>query len=178
MRKKLERIYGHRHLHFITCSCYRRRPLLRTARKRDVFLKILEETRARNQFLLIGYVVMPEHIHLLISEPKRGTPSTVMQVLKQRVARALLARRRKRISNQLKLWVEGTGVGTRSFWQRRFYDFNVWSKKKRIEKLNYMHKNPVKRSLVADPKLWEWSGYRFYQYGERNLCTPNLGPER
>jgi putative transposase len=61
----------------------------------------------------------------------------------------------------------------RSFWQRRFYDFNVWSRKKRIEKLNYMHMNPVKRGLVAEAKLWAWSSYRFYQYGEENLCMPD-----
>ena len=57
--------------------------------KRDVFLKILDEVRTRYEFLLVGYVVMPEHIHLLISEPRVGTPSTVTQVLKQRVSRAL-----------------------------------------------------------------------------------------
>ena len=60
----LERQYGQRHLHFITCSCYRRRPLLGTARKRDAFLRILHEVRERYQFWLIGYVVMPENIHL------------------------------------------------------------------------------------------------------------------
>jgi putative transposase len=82
-KNRLERRYGQRHLHFITCSCYQRRPLLGTARKRDVFLKILDEVRTRYQFSLVGYVVMPEHIHLLISEPKVGNPSTVMQALKQ-----------------------------------------------------------------------------------------------
>jgi len=56
---------------------------------------------------------------------------------------------------QLSLWKDA--AVHRSFWQRRFYDFNVWSWKKRIEKLNYMHMNPVKRGLVADAKLWAWS---------------------
>ena len=60
-----------------------------------------------------------------------------------------------------------------SFWQRRFYDFNVWSTKKRHEKLHYMHFNPVQRGLVTDPRLWAWSSYRFYRYGERSTCTPN-----
>jgi REP element-mobilizing transposase RayT len=92
---KLERRYGQRHLHFITCSCYRRRPLLGTARKRDAFLRILNEVREGHKFWLVGYVVMPEHIHLLISEPKVGTPSTVMQVLKQRVARRLRRKTRR-----------------------------------------------------------------------------------
>ena len=65
MRNKLERRYGQRQLHFITCSCYRRRPLLGTGRRRDAFLRILNEVRERYQFWLVGYVVMPEHIHLL-----------------------------------------------------------------------------------------------------------------
>jgi REP element-mobilizing transposase RayT len=96
MGNKLERRYGQRHLHFITCSCYRRQPLLGTRRKRDAFLRILNEVRERYQFWLVGYVVMPEHIHLLISEPQVGMPSTVMQVLKQRVARALRRKARRR----------------------------------------------------------------------------------
>jgi putative transposase len=176
LENRLERRYGQRHLHFITCSCYRRRALLGTAGKRDAFLRILDEVRMRYEFLLVGYVVMPEHIHLLISEPKIGTPSTVMQVLKQRVARAL--RKKKRSNpNQMHLWQGAPDNGTRSFWQRRFYDFNVWSKRKRIEKLNYMHMNPVKRGLVTDPKLWPWSSYRFYQYGEKNACTPDREPK-
>ncbi len=179
MRNKLERRYGQRHLHFITCSCYRRRALLGTARKRDAFLRILNEVRERYRFWLVGYVVMPEHIHLLISEPQVGTPSTVMQVLKQRVARSLRRKAPRRSdAQQMRLWSEAPGEGLRSFWQRRFYDFNVWSRKKRIEKLHYMHRNPVKRGLVAEPRLWEWSSYRFYQYGEKSVCTPAREPQQ
>jgi len=177
LKNRLERRYGQGHLHFITCSCYRRKPLLDTARKRDAFLKILDGVRTRYQFLLVGYVVMPEHIHLLLSEPKVGNPSMVMQVLKQRVARSLRRKGRRRSVNQLLLWGAGPGALPRSFWQRRFYDFNVWSKKKRIEKLNYMHMNPVKRGLVADAKMWAWSSYRFYQYGEKTSCAPDVEPK-
>jgi REP element-mobilizing transposase RayT len=101
LKNRLERRYGQHHLHFITCSCYRRRPLLGTARKRDAFLKILDEVRERYQFSLVGYVVMPEHIHLLISEPEVLNPSTVMQALKQRVARSLRRKGRRRNLNQL-----------------------------------------------------------------------------
>ena len=50
----------------------------------------------------------------------------------------------------------------RRFWQRRFYDFNVWSLKKRVEKLHYMHMNALKRKLVDHPKDWPWSSYSFY----------------
>jgi hypothetical protein len=80
----LHRTYGAHHLHFITSSCYRRLPFLRTARCRDTFLTILEQTRPRYRFVVVGYVVMPEHIHLLLTEPEVGSLSTAMQVLKQR----------------------------------------------------------------------------------------------
>ena len=66
--KGLHRPYGLRHLHFITCSCYRRLPLFASARAKNLFVKILDDVRNRNGFALAGYVVMPNHIHLLIGE--------------------------------------------------------------------------------------------------------------
>ena len=166
MTQGLHRYYGARHLHFITCSCYRRAPLLGTARRRDLFLTILEQARRRYGFAVMGYVVMPEHVHLLISEPEAGTPSTVMQVVKQRFARRVLAQlRRTRRPGQLSLW-DGEAVEAGHVWQRRFYDFNVWSECKRMEKLRYMHRNPVKRGLVGEAEQWRWSSYRQYAYGE------------
>ena len=122
---------------------------------------ILGQVRDRYGFSLVGYVVMPEHIHLLISEPVKGTPSIVIQVLKQRVSRRL--RHKKRTpSAQLKLTFENNADSLPRLWQRRFYDFNVWSLKKKIEKLHYMHMNPLKRKLVAHPKDWPWSSFSFY----------------
>ena len=90
------RCYGGGYLHFITTSSYQRKAWLETASRRDLFLRVLEETRRRYRFVVVGYVVMPEHVHLLISEPEIGTPSTVMQVLKQRFAHQLLRRLRQR----------------------------------------------------------------------------------
>src|SRR5215831_13907406 len=94
MPSGLHRTYGAHHLHFITCSCYHRLPFLKSAKARDRFLAILEQTRERYRFVVVGYVVMPEHVHLLVTEPEVGSPSTVRQVVKQRTARALLPRRR------------------------------------------------------------------------------------
>jgi putative transposase len=172
MPKGLKRYYGQDHLHYLTCSCYHRQPWLATPRRRDTFLQILEETRQRYGFVVVGYVVMPDHIHLLISEPERGTPSTVMQVVKQRYARSVL-RREMRISVQSELWPDSE----EHVWQRRFYDFNVWSARKRIEKLRYMHRNPVKRGLVLEAEQWEWSSFRSYAYQEVGRVGVNLWPE-
>jgi len=57
----------------------------------------------------------------------------------------------------------------RRFWQRRFYDFNVWSDAKRKEKLHYMHANPVRERLVKHPKEWPWSSFSFYAKDEQGL---------
>jgi len=66
MKRNLKRYYGAGDLHFITCSCYRRQLLPSTPRRRDLLLTVLEQVRKRYQFVVVGYVIMPEHIHLLI----------------------------------------------------------------------------------------------------------------
>ncbi|HZQ92040.1 MAG TPA: transposase [Terriglobales bacterium] len=169
----LKRYYGAQHLHFITSSCYRRQTYLGSAKRRDLFLRILEEVRKKYRFVVVGYVVMPEHFHLLISEPEVGNPSTVLQVLKQRVARRA-RRRKRRSSSQPLLWEAAEGPAT--FWQTRFYDFNVFTAKKRIEKLKYMHRNPVKRGLVTTPGLWRWSRYRAHAFDESGPVLLNQWP--
>ena len=173
MAHKLIRHYGRGHLHFITFTCYRRLPLLRSGRARNVFVQILGETRDRYGFSLVGYVVMPDHVHVLISEPARATPSSVIQVLKQRVSRRL--RRKKRApAGQLNLRFASGDDTLPRFWQRRFYDFNVWSLKKRVEKLHYMHRNPLKTRLVDHPKDWPWSSFSFYSNLKSGLIR--VGP--
>jgi putative transposase len=146
-------------------------PFLRSARSCDTFLTILEQTRQRYRFVVVGYVVMPEHIHLLLTEPEVGTPSTVMQVLKQRTARALLPKRKRGNLRQRNLF--GDEPKRRAFWQARSFDFNVWTTKKRVEKLRYMHHNPVKRGLVGAAEQWPWSSYRFYLLDEAGPVRVN-----
>ncbi len=136
-------------------------PLLRSVRARNIFVEILNDVRNRYGFSLVGYVVMPDHIHLLIGEPAIGTPSTVIQVLKQRVSRRL--RQKTRAFSGQREWAFAQDESyLPRFWQRRFYDFNVWSLKKRVEKLHYMHINPLKRKLADHPMDWPWSSFSFY----------------
>jgi len=132
-------------------------PLLDREQARDLLLTVLEVMRERYHFGVVGYVVMPEHVHLLISEPQIGNPSTVVQAVKLGFTRR---------------WRATTGVSGQ-FWQRRFYDFNVWSQRKEVEKLKYMHRNPVVRGLVEKPEDWRWSSYRSYVYGEDGLVRIN-----
>jgi len=166
---RLKRYYNLKHLHFITCSCYHRRPLLNTPYRRNLILRVLEQARRRYRFVVIGYVVMPEHIHLLISESEVGDPSVVMKVIKQRSARVL--RRRRPSSAQSQFWPD---TDEPKFWQKRFYDFNVWTERKQKEKLRYIHRNPVTRGLVSQPDQWAWSSFRSYAYGERGIVRVNF----
>src|SRR6476646_9837543 len=170
--KRLKRCYGGGYLHFITSSCYYRRPVMGTAARRSLFLETLEQVRRRYGFVVVGYVVMPEHFHLLISEPETGTPSTVIQVLKQRFSRQLLKSLQGRgHPAQGELWDEMLAEG--HVWQRRFYDFVVWSYAKRLEKLRYIHRNPVKRGLALKPEQWPWSSFRHYAYDEAGPVLVN-----
>ncbi len=158
----LKRYYGTGSLHFITWSCYRRKPLLGNPARRDLVLAVLELMPLRYRFAVIGYVVMPEHVHLLISEPligepMFGDPSKVIQAVKLSVSRRLA--------------IGGEFSGR--FWQSRFYDFNLWGQQKEVEKLKYMHRNPVVRGLVVSPEDWRWSSYRSYAYGEAGLVRIN-----
>ncbi len=159
MPQGLKRCYGQGDLHFVTFSCYRRLPLLVKAGARAVVVREVARVRREYGFLLVGYVVMPEHVHLLLSEPRRGTPSTVLQMLKQRVSRSMRRKRRERSSRQLRLTFPEPEQELHQFWQARFYDFNVFTEKKKREKLEYMHGNPVTRGLVEHPKDWPWSSW-------------------
>ena len=149
--------------------CYHRLPRLGTRRRRDRFLKVLEEARQRYHFVVVGYVIMPEHFHLLISEPEIGDPSVVMKVVKERFARPV--RRGGASKTQLGLWPDADQA---RIWQRRFHDFNVWSERKRLEKLRYIHRNPVKRGLVSEPDQWAWSRSSPRADGERWASRPSV----
>ncbi len=171
MTEGLSRHYGKGHLHFITFSCYHRLPLLTTAHARDIFVLELARVRTETGFRLLGYVIMPEHVHLLMSEPKIGTPSEALQKLKQRVSRKI---RGSASREPFQVEGEGNGEPLRSLWQSRFHDFCVYSNGKKKEKLNYMHANPLIRGLVTHPKDWPWSSWSFYFEGRPILVQMDV----
>jgi putative transposase len=137
-------------IHFITFSCYRRRPFLNSTRSKHVFELALERTRRQYGLLVYGYVVMPEHVHLLVSEPVRSDLAQALKSLKQGVSR-------QRIGNR------------EHFWQKRYYDFNIHLHRTYVEKLRYIHRNPVKRGLCARPEDWRWSSFVHYATGVEGI---------
>jgi putative transposase len=113
----------------------------------------LGRTSYRYEFDVSGYVVMPEHVHLLLSEPDKKLLAVALEALKLAVSKRSTPR---------------------PFWQSRYSDFNVFTEEKRVEKLHYMHANPVKRGLVEKPEDWLWSSCRYYQTGEQGRVK--IGP--
>ena len=150
MVKGLERRQKKGDVHFVTFSCFRRCAYLESVAARDLFEDALQKTQMRYRFEVLGYVVMPEHVHLLVGEPGRESLAEALQGLKLSVARR---------------------ARTKPFWLPRYYDFNVLTEEKRLEKLNYIHWNPMKRGLVDRPEDWRWSSYRYYQTGEQGRVT-------
>ena len=135
--------------HFLTFSCYRRLALLNSEAAKRTFERTLEQVREWYGFYVFGYVVMPEHVHLLVSEPREKQLSTAVQMLKHLVSREL-----------------PHPTKDTPFWQPRYYDFNVFTQKKWTEKLRYLHRNPVARGLAGAPEDWPWSSYRHWLTGE------------
>jgi REP-associated tyrosine transposase len=178
------RYYGENHLHYLTTSAYRRARLFDSERIRRHFVATLAELRAELGFRIVGYVLMPEHFHLLIWPPEAADPSQIMQKLEGRTARFVLKTLKQnrehawcgRMLQRLKLPETVHDEAHFRVWQRRFYDRNIWSDKKRLEKLNYMHHNPVKRGLVKTPGDWPWSSWRFYYLGGGSLLAMDRMP--
>ena len=153
MTRGLERFQSSGQSHFITFSCYQRLPNLREQQFCEELLAVLEEARKHFGLRVYGFVFMPEHVHLLLSEPDRSTLADAIHDIKLSLA--------KRVRG-----TQATGAGDGRFWQARYYDRNIRSYGDFVEKLRYIHRNPVKRGLVEKPEEWPWSSFRHYALGE------------
>jgi len=137
----LRRLQGGGQPHFITFSCFHRQPYLKDRAARDIFEQKFEAVRDKYGFFISAYVVMPNHVHLLISECPAALPGTCMQSLKIRVSKAL---------------------PESPFWNKRYFDVNVISEQQWVNAVSYIHRNPVKRGLVQRPEDWAWSSAKSY----------------
>src|SRR5579863_4196809 len=149
MTSGLKRFHESGQSHFLTFSCYRRKPNFSSPRVYDLFLECLERTRVRFEMQVYGYVVMPEHVHLLVSEPHKETLADAMHFLKLSFTKSLHYKA--------------------SFWQKRYYDRNVRDAHEFDEKLGYIHHNPVKRGLAKQTADWKWSSFRHYAFREAGV---------
>ena len=155
MPRGLRRFQESGQSHFVTFSCYQRQPYFDTVEVFDLFVHCLENMRRRFGVCIYGYVVMPEHVHLLLSEPPRAKLAEAIHYLKLSFAKRLRSRRSPAKSG--------------TFWQKRYYDRNVRDYDEFMIKLRYLHRNPVNRGLVSKPEEWTSSSYRHYALRETGI---------
>ena len=179
MPRGLRRYHDTGHSHFVTFSCYQRRPNFNRNEIYDLFPECLERMRCRFEMSIYGYVVMPEHVHLLLSEPERGSLAEAIHYLKlsfskrvKTVAQVTSPRLGQPMAEpgaQLRTWTtkHNRNVEHRDpFWQKQYHDRNVRDGREFTIKLRYLHRNPVKRGLVKEAAQWKWSSFRHYFFRE------------
>jgi putative transposase len=148
---------------YCTFSCYQRLQLLGTASIRDAYIETLAEAQSRFGFELIAWVVMPEHVHLLVLPRSSSSPlSATLAWMKGVFAQRAIGRWRDLQATVLPRITRANGE--RRFWQAGGgYDRNIYSRDELVEKINYIHWNPVERELVREPRDWRWSSFSAYQ---------------
>jgi putative transposase len=147
---RLVRLQETGHSHFITFSCHGRNPYLSSPEAKTVLQGVIEKIRNRYRFHIFGYVIMPEHVHLLLSEPELKPLNVALAVIKREVSSLLVEK---------------------PLWLPRYYDFNIFTNAKSMEKLRYIHRNPVTRGLAKRPEDYPWSSFRAYALLESNPVT-------
>ena len=152
---------------FLTFSCYQRLALFNNDKIKNRFVEHLSDVQQTKSFELVAWVIMPEHIHLLLTPdlPDHPVPN-ILETLKRGFAREVLSHWRSLQAPILSRI--GRANGTMYFWQRGGgYDRNVRDEKELQEKFDYIHNNPCKRGLVESPTDWPWSSAR-YAAGKTN----------
>jgi putative transposase len=154
--------------HFVTFCCYHRDRLFTTDASR-IFELALDRVLRSFRLQVYGYVVMPEHVHLLLSEPQLGMPPLKPKPGLSGPPVGLSAPQQNTLADALKSLKQGVSrrlIGDADhFWQKRYYDFNIRNYAQFVEKLRYIHRNPVRAGLCERQEDWEWSSFRHYATG-------------
>jgi putative transposase len=142
---------------FVTFTCFRRHGYLSTAQTRQTVIQALVFTRVKKGIQILGWVIMPEHMHLVLAPPPGVKLGDAIGRLKHWTARHILKQIRDRS------FVLQRGDGSPAVWQRRCYDHNCHTIDSVRQKIGYCHTNPVRRGLVDEPGRWPWSSYNWYR---------------
>ena len=165
-RKTKRTINAIGHAHELTFSCHDRRPLLSKDRTRHWLVQSIEQARHRWNFALWAWVILPEHVHLLIRpRDHEYNMAPILKAIKQPVAQkamAYLKEHAPEAAEQFRVTRPGGKVEHRFWQQGGGYDRNVFDPEYARTAIEYFHANPVRRQLVSSPLDWVWSSARWY----------------
>lgn len=162
MRIRLSKTTEPNTFHYVTAVTFRRVPIFLSDDACLIFIQILTEIKSLHPFKLVGYVIMPDHVHFIIN-PKDAEISVILRKLKGKSARLILddliMRNEQTLLNKLKL-----GINYRDYavWQKGSVTIDLISHEFLRQKLNYIHMNPIRAGLCEEPQDWKWSSYRAY----------------
>ena len=165
-RKKVKRMDVPGQAHYLTFSCFRNQPFLNKDRARIWFIEALGKAKEKHNFELWAWVIMPEHVHLMVLPGEETKVSNLLKSIKLSVAKTASLWVKDNAPGFLSSMTDTQPDGTKTirFWQRGGgYDRNICSVDELYEKINYIHKNPVRRGLVDHPGDWHWSSYRAFE---------------
>jgi len=169
-RKQVKHYHEPGHLHEFTFSCHQRRPLLTNDTWREQLSRSIDEAGRIEQFDLIAFVFMPEHIHLLTNprsaEPQFGRYLARIKQPFSKAVKQILVARSSPLVDQLTVQ-ERPGKTSFRFWQEGAgFDRNFFSPPAIAAAIDYIHHNPVRRGLCVRATDWPWSSARYY------MCEP------
>ncbi len=150
-----------KHVHFVTFSCYKRRKFLQPDQAKRIVVGQLGSRLAKHDGLCVGFVVMPDHVHALVWFPEPGQLSGFMNTWKDQSSHELKKLYRSRFPTYWNRLDDADPI-----WQPRYYGFNIWSRRKVEEKLDYMHLNPVRAGFTERAIDYRWSSAPWYLAGK------------
>jgi len=154
--------------YYITATFTEWLPLLKYAEIRQVIIEEIEKALDETKASLSAFVLMPDHLHLLVYLPEEGLLHKFIKLWRGRSARRiidlLILKKKSRILDVLSR--HARSQSKYALWKEQVRALAVSEDKKGKEKMEYIHANPVRRGLVNSPEDWKFSSFRFYEYGE------------
>jgi putative transposase len=153
-------------LHYLTFVAFKRAPIFKSETICQFFIDALKETKDKHPFKLIAYVIMPDHVHFILN-PLGCDIELVGKDLKGKSAKKILdwLKENDHLESLKKLELKKTGKRNHSYsvWQKKVKSVDLWSHKFILQKMSYIHLNPVRAGLCDHPGKWKWSSYLAYQ---------------
>lgn len=175
----LPRFHIEGHIYYITTVIYRRLPIFTRPSFVIPLIDSLNFYRYEQDFKLLGYVIMPDHLHLIIWPFGKASVSDFMRDYKTYTSKRII---RQAKAERMVEWVTAfeqagleTGRSDNKVWQDSYWDENIFSERFLRQKLNYVHRNPVRADLVEHPAEYPYSSFRSYEFGEERLIEIDRG---
>jgi putative transposase len=150
------------HAHFVTFCTHKKLPVINDEIN-AIITNTLYEFIKNGNVILIGYVIMPEHLHLVLIPGSGIETGRLIGNIKRVSAKAIHELMKTKQHDLLReFYITRNRLPRFAFWQRRCFDFTCRTEKDVWEKINYCHNNPVVRKLVGNPEDWKWSSCRWY----------------